>query len=454
MSSDYNDNLWNDVLKELQNNIQPRHYEFWFQNSKILALTDKAVKIQVSNEIIKQKIKENYLEHIKNSLFKCSGNELEIEFICEAKAEQQALFDFEIESEQVSQEVKDSTTYPPINLNSLYTFANFVVGPSNELAHSASVAVAKAPGKAYNPLFLHGAVGLGKTHLLQAICNGLISQGYNQQIVYLSCEEFVNEFISAIEDGNLGGFRYKYRSVSMILIDDIHFLAGKDRTQEEFFHTFNTLYNCHKQIILSSDSPPSEIPELKERLVSRFKWGLVATLDVPGFETRVAIVKKKAKLKNKELPDGICQYISENIVSNIRELEGAVNHLLAMAELHKKEITLDFCKRALKDIIRFNEPEIELSDVLEATIKFFNIKITDLQSKNRQQTVVLPRQVGMYLAKKLTKYSLQEIGAFFGGRDHTTVLHALDKIKELSQTSPRVTESLVEIEKQILEKKY
>ncbi len=454
MSADYNDNLWKDVLKELESNILPRHYEFWFQNTRILALTDKAVKIQVSNEIIKQKIKDNYLEHIKNALFKCSGNELEIEFLCEAKAEQQALFDFEIENEQIAQEPKEPSVYPPINLNDLYTFSNFVVGPSNELAHSASIAIVKAPGKAYNPLFLHGAVGLGKTHLLQAICHGLLSQGYNQQIVYLSCEEFVNEFIAAVEEGNLNGFRYKYRHVSMILIDDIHFLAGKDRTQEEFFHTFNKLYNSHKQIILSSDSPPSEIPELKERLVSRFKWGLVAQLDVPGFETRVAIVKKKAKIKNKELPDNICQYISENIVSNIRELEGAVNHLLAMADLHKKDITLEFCKRALKDIIRFNEPEIELSDILEATVKYFNIKITDLQSKARQQNVVLPRQVAMYLGKKLTKYSLQEIGAFFGGRDHTTVLHALDKIKELSQSSPRVGESLVTIEKEILAKKY
>ena len=459
MKNDYNTNLWKAVLNELKITVPQRLYDLWFTNTEIVSFSENLLSIQVQNEIIKQKIQEKYLAELKNAVFKLSGSQPEIEFIIPKKQEQQALFDFEeqetLYQEKISQESQPAvaTKTPPLNLNDMYRFSNFVVGPSNQLAHAACLAVAKTPGKAYNPLFMYGAVGLGKTHLLQAICHELLSGGYEYPIVYLSCEDFINEFITAVEQGDINGFRYKYRHVSLLLIDDVHFLASKERTQEEFFHTFNTLYNANKQIILTSDSPPSEIPELKERLVSRFKWGLVSQISIPVFETRVAIVKKKSKLKERELPDNVCQYISEHIISNIRELEGAVNHLLAMADLHGKEITLDFSKRALREIISFHEPEFHLDEIMETTAKQLNIKVSELKSKKRHKSIVIPRQIGMYMAKKLTNYSLQEIGSFFGGRDHTTVLHAVEKIKDLKNNSPQIADELEKLEKKLLEKK-
>ena len=458
MQTDYNINLWKAVLNELKKKIPQRLYDLWFTNSEIVSFSENLLSIQVQNEVIMQKIRQKYLDELKNAVFKLSGSQPEIEFIVQKRQEQQAIFDFEapenIYQEKISQESEPVVVpTPPLNLNDLYRFSNFVVGPSNQLAHAACLAVAKNPGKAYNPLFLYGAVGLGKTHLLQAVCHELLSGEYKHPIVYLSCEDFINEFITAVEQGDVNGFRYKYRHVSLLLIDDVHFLASKERTQEEFFHTFNTLYHANKQIILTSDSPPSEIPELKERLISRFKWGLVSHISIPVFETRVAIVRKKSKLKDRELPDNVCQYISEHIISNIRELEGAVNHLLAMAELHSKDITLDFAKRALREIISFHEAEIQLDEILEITAKQLNVKISELKSKKRHKSIVIPRQIGMYLAKKLTNYSLQEIGTFFGGRDHTTVLHAIERIKDLKSSSAQIADELEKVEKKILEKK-
>ena len=434
------DEIWNALLENIKPNIPQRHFDLWFKDTKLIFLQGNLATIQMPNEMIRVKIEDNYVELIQNSLAIYTETKPILKFVVEKKKtsskESQGVFDFikeeqKEESNSSSKKNKKSDkkiSIQPPALNELYTFENFVVGPSNSLAYAAALAVAKNPGKVYNPLFMYGSVGLGKTHLLQAICNEILSNGYNEPIIYLSCEDFVNDFIHAIEQGKVNDFREKYRNTSILVIDDIHFLANKERTQDEFFHTFNTLYNLDKQIILSSDSSASEIPELKSRLVSRFKWGLETQLLVPSIETRIAIVKKKSKLRNRELADNICKYIAENIVSNIRELEGAVNHLLATAELAHRDITLDFCKKALRDIITYTEPQINLYEILEEVSHYFKIKMSDLLSQTRQQKIVLPRQVAMYLSKKLTQNSLQEIGTFFG-RDHTTILHAMDKIE-------------------------
>lgn len=460
------DEIWNTLLENIKPNIPQRHFDLWFKDTKLIFLQDNLATIQMPNEMIRVKIKDNYVELIQNSLAIYTETKPILKFVVEKKRtsnkESQGVFDF-IEEDQDHQEESSSSTkkskksekkiiIQPPALNELYTFENFVVGPSNSLAYSTAVAVAKNPGKVYNPLFMYGSVGLGKTHLLQAICNEILSSGYHEPIIYLSCEDFVNEFIHAIEQGKVNNFRDKYRSTSILVIDDIHFLANKERTQDEFFHTFNTLYNLDKQIILSSDSSASEIPELKERLVSRFKWGLETQLLVPSLETRIAIVKKKSKLRNQELPDNICKYIADNIISNIRELEGAVNHLLATAELSQREITLEFCKKALKDIITYTEPQINLYEILEEVSHYFKIKMADLLSQTRQQKIVLPRQVAMYLSKKLTPNSLQEIGTFFG-RDHTTILHAIDKIEIIQKKNQAIHTALDDIECSILERK-
>ncbi len=327
-------------------------------------------------------------------------------------------------------------------LNEDYVFENFVAGPSNKLAYAAAVAVADNPAQAYNPLFLHGSVGLGKTHLLQAICQRVLARKPETRIIYLSCETFVNQFISAVEAGDLEDFRYRYRHVDMLLIDDIHFLAKKERTQEEFFHTFNTLYHSRKQIVLSCDSPPREIPTLEDRLVSRFKWGLVLEIEEPDHETRVAIVRRKAERKNVQFPDGVCELIADNIATNIRELEGAVLRVIGYAALTNKPLTLDLAREALRDVIQPKERKVTIETILRIVADHYGVKPSDITGKRRHKSVSQPRQVCMYLARRLTDYSLVEIGGQFGGRDHTTVIYANEKIAGEIEKRPRLREDL------------
>ncbi|NIA20911.1 MAG: chromosomal replication initiator protein DnaA [Anaerolineaceae bacterium] len=329
-----------------------------------------------------------------------------------------------------------------LRLNPNYTFDNFVVAPSNRLAHAACSAVCEAPGRAYNPLFLHGTVGLGKSHLLQAICQRLLMRKEKIEILYLSCESFVNQFIVSVERGELEQFRYRYRHVDVLVIDDIHFLADKERTQEEFFHTFNTLYQSQRQVILSSDSPPHEIPHLEERLVSRFKWGLVARLDKPSFETRVAIVTKKARLRGLELPEEVIRFIARTIDTNIRELEGAVTRVGAQSQLTGATISVDSAREVLMDSLPQRPREIIVPEIIAAVVRRFSIRVADLQSKRRSKSISEPRQIAMYLSRRMTKLSLEEIGGYFGGRDHTTVLHADRKIKELVASDPEMKATL------------
>jgi chromosomal replication initiator protein len=316
-------------------------------------------------------------------------------------------------------------------LNPQYTFENFITGPCNRMAHAAALAVGDLPGRAYNPLFLHASVGLGKTHLIQALCHKINQNRPDVAMMYMSCEDFVNRFITAIERGQIEEFRYRFRYLDVLVIDDIHFLADKERTQEEFFHTFNTLYQAQKQVVLSSDSPPQEIPRLEERLVSRFKWGLVVRIDRPSYETRVAIVQTKARLRGRELPEEVVKYIATVIDTNNRELEGAVVRVLGYASLCNRHVDVDLAKEALRDLVGARPKSITIQTIADAVLVRYNTRLADLQSKRRAQSVTMPRQICMYIARRLTNQSLQEIGAFFGGRDHTTVLHAERKVKQM-----------------------
>ncbi len=334
----------------------------------------------------------------------------------------------------------------PLPLNPDYVFENFVTGPCNRLPHAAAVAVAEQPGRAYNPLFIHGGVGLGKTHLLQAVSQKVLERQGDLRILYLSCDSFINQFITAVENGEMNLFRHRYRDADLLIIDDVHFLAGRDRTQEEFFHTFNTLYQSHKQIILSADCPPSEIPELEERLVSRFNWGLVARIDKPCYETRVAILQKKARMRGLVLPDDVICYIAAKVDNNTRELEGAITRIQGMALLQEGRIDLELAKAALGETATSEQRRITIQQIIESVTEYYNVKVSDLQSKKRHKSIAFPRQVCMYLARRHTRYSLDEIGGYFGGRDHTTVLHAVRTVTRDVTEEPDIAEQVNRIE--------
>jgi len=335
-------------------------------------------------------------------------------------------------------------------LNPQYTFDNFVTGPCNRMAHAAALAVGDLPGRAYNPLFIHSSVGLGKSHLIQAVCHKVLSTRPEAAVMYVSCEDFVNQFITAIERGQIEDFRYRFRHLDALVIDDIHFLADKDRTQEEFFHTFNTLYQSQKQVVLSSDSPPHEIPRLEERLVSRFKWGLVVRIDHPSYETRVAIVQKKSRLRGIELPEDVVRYVATVLDTNNRELEGAVIRILGYASLCNRQVDVELAKEALRDLVKAPSRTIAIQDIVDAVLQRHNVRLSDLQSKRRSQSVAAPRHLCMYLARQLTNRSLEEIGAFFGGRDHTTVLHAERKIRLMIGRDPGFRSLVETLERDIL----
>ncbi len=330
----------------------------------------------------------------------------------------------------------------PLRLHEHYTFENFIVGPSNRIPHAAAKAVAQDPGRAYNPLFLHGSVGLGKTHLLHAVCKEFQRRWPGERICFLSCEEFTNEFVLALQRHDLERFRARFRNVHLLVIDDINFLAGKERTQEEFFHTFNQLFQSHRQIVVSSDAPPSEIPTLEERLVSRFKWGLVAKLEQPEMETGMAILRRKAEILGVAVPNDVVEYIASNFRANIRELEGALLSVSARARVLEVPVDMNLAKEALEPTIPQGKPALTLDDITSAVAAHFQAKITDLRSKKRARSVSMPRQVVMHLARQMTALSLEEIGEAFGGRDHSTVLYAIRKVEEQIATDARFAQEI------------
>jgi len=331
-----------------------------------------------------------------------------------------------------------------------YSFDNFVIGPGNRLAHAAATAVSNKPGQAYNPLFIHGGVGLGKTHLLQSICQTAMRIHRSMRIYYVSCNGFMTQFLEAVQAGEMSGFRNKFRDFDMLVIDDIHDLSKRDQTQEEFFHTFNTLFQLGRQIVLSSDAPPSEIPYLEERLTSRFGCGLVACVEPPGFETRVAIIKKKAQNRRIEISDEVASYIAARVDSNVRLLEGAIIKLQGISLLDNTTIDLAMAKRAIGSAgSDDNQKHVSIQDILDAITSFYDIRLTDLLSKRRHKSVTVPRQLGMWLARRHTRFSLEEIGGYFGGRDHTTVMHAIKSIDNKKGGDDRFHRDIGRIEGQL-----
>ncbi len=427
---------WLKISEELKKTISPQSFETWIKPLKPLGLKDDLLTIEAPNKFFKDWLVEHYQEQIIKIANRLMGKKATLSFVM-GQAEKPFIKPF------FKKNGKAASSGLSVFLNPRYTFEDFVVGPSNRFAHAATMAVAESPADAYNPLFIYGGVGLGKTHLMQAIGQHLLKNKPQIQTLYISSERFTNQLISAIQNRTTLSFRAKYRSVDVLLIDDIHFIAGKESTQEEFFHTFNALYDARKQIVISSDRPPKEIPKLEERLVSRFECGLITDVQPPDLETRIAILRKKAEKEVVGVPNDVTFFIANKIKSNIRELEGALIRVVAYSLLMGKEISVDLAKEVLKEaLLQEQEKRITIELIQKEVAGYFDIRLSDMTTKRRTKAVAHPRQIAMYLARNLTDFSLPKIGEAFGGRDHSTVLHACEKIQQALKTNPN-TQSLL-----------
>lgn len=423
-------NIWDKVLDIIEDKINHQSFKTWFIPTKFISCENNVLKILVPNKFYKTWLTEHYLDIISQSLRDISLEHLNFEFIINDFENEDDVFPLENESKTQINHL-NIPVFPLPSLNPKYTFNTFVVGSSNQFAHAAALAVAEHPSLTYNPLFIYGGAGLGKTHLLHAIAHLIIDKYKNFKIVYTQAEKFTNELINAIRYDNMNNFRNKYRNIDVLLIDDIQFIAGKERTEEEFFHTFNTLFEAHKQIVISSDSPPKDIPTIEERLRSRFEWGLISDVQPPELETKVAILMKKAEAERINLPDEVAFFIASKVKSNIRELEGCLIKLGAFSSLNSLEISLIMAKDILNDLFINDDKFVSIESIQKIVCKNFSIKLADLKSKNRCRAVSFPRQIAMYLCRKITNQSLPKIAESFGGKDHTTVLHACGKIETL-----------------------
>jgi chromosomal replication initiator protein len=431
--------IWNQLIPLLEKSLNRPIYEALISSTKPVAIRDNLLEIAVPNEVVKDWLSKHCVTLLEQEISQLQPEITKVLFVVGPKD----LFTTPKLEETKTPMEKGTVASVPF-LNPRYTFDNFVVGHGNRFAHAASLAVAEAPAKAYNPLFLYGGVGLGKTHLMQAIGHRLATTNSRAKILYITSETFTNELINSIRDDKTTQFRNKYRNIDLLLVDDVQFLAGKERTQEEFFHTFNTLYEAGKQVVVSSDRPPKEIPTLEERLRSRFEWGLTADIQAPDFETRIAILKKKSELSELSVPDDILSYIASKIMSNIRELEGALIRVVAFASLTSSDINVPLVDQVLKDILEPNKNNSNISiDLIKKTAaEYYSIKLDDMSAKIRTKEIAIARQVAMYLARELTGASLPKIGEDFGGRDHTTVLHAYAKIKSAHKTNSEIQEAI------------
>jgi chromosomal replication initiator protein len=441
------DDLWGKTLAVIEKKISKPSFETWLKSTKAISLQGKTLIVEAPNEFARDWLEGNYSQILAKIIHELTGAEMELKFVIpDAHTEDQ-----ETASTAINRKKAQQTENYQTMLNPKYTFDTFVIGSGNRFAHAASLAVAEAPAKAYNPLFIYGGVGLGKTHLMHAIGHYILEHNPSAKVVYISSEKFTNEFINAIRDNRADDFRNKYRNVDILLIDDIQFLAGKESTQEEFFHTFNTLHEESKQIVISSDRPPKEIPTLEDRLRSRFEWGLITDITPPDLETRIAILRKKAKAEGLDIPNEVMIYIANQIDSNIRELEGALIRVVAYSSLENKDITAELAAEALKDIIPASKPNVlTIQDIQKAVGEYFGLKLEDFKAKKRTKSVAFPRQIAMYLARELTDFSLPKIGEEFGGRDHTTVIHAHEKISKLIQEDPLFLKQLEEIKNKLI----
>ena len=438
--------LWQKLSSALKPQVSADTFKRWFSAVELVGATDKTLSFRVPNNIYQYWIESNHMVALQAAVLTAFGEPREIKFI---SSESPIEISEEIgvsKQTDSGREIKSASS-SALGLNPRNTFESFVVGPNNEIAHAASLAVAQAPARTYNPLFIYGGVGLGKTHLMQAIGQYVVAKKKHMKVIYLSSELFINEFIDAIQHNNLVKFRKRYRQADLLCIDDIQFLGGKERSQEEFFHTFNTLFDGHKQIVLSCDRPASEIANLEHRLVSRFEWGLTAELQPPAIETRLAILRKKARGMQIKLPDEIFEFLANRIRSNVRRLEGALMRVASFASLSGKQLTGEVIEHLLKDILQEEaRTSITIEQIQRRVAEHFDVRLADMTSKRRPASIAFPRQVAMYLARELTKSSLNEIGDAFGGRDHGTVLHACKLVKKRmkEQDSIRQTISFID----------
>ncbi|AJD31707.1 MULTISPECIES: chromosomal replication initiator protein DnaA [Clostridium] len=440
---------WEKAINIIKGELTEVSFNTWIKSINPISLENNSLKLAVPNDFTKGILESRYKDLIVNALKLLTSKKYNIDFIVtteEKIEENQKNHNNEKSNIVVNDEMSTM-------LNPKYTFDSFVIGNSNRFAHAASLAVAESPAKAYNPLFIYGGVGLGKTHLMHAIGHYILHNNPKSQVVYVSSEKFTNELINSIKDDKNVEFRNKYRNIDILLVDDIQFIAGKERTQEEFFHTFNALYEANKQIIISSDRPPKEIPTLEDRLRSRFEWGLIADIQAPDFETRMAILKKKADVEKLNIPNEVMVYIATKIKSNIRELEGALIRIVAFSSLTNKEISVDLASEALKDIISSKQTrQVTIDIIQEVVANYYNLKIEDLKSARRTRNIAFPRQIAMYLSRKLTDMSLPKIGEEFGGRDHTTVIHAYEKISNNLKKDESLQNAIKELNKRINQK--
>ncbi len=445
------ESLWADTVARLESELSTPSLEAWVRQVFPLSLDDGVLDLAVPSDFVRQIIASRYTGLLRDVLAQSAGRPIDVHLILTPKSpditDNDKTLPLPVSASEPtpsspSQEVSETSESEfHTRLNPKYVFEAFVVGVSNRFAHAACQAVAEMPARAYNPLFLYGGVGLGKTHLMHAIGHHVLSGSPHSRVLYVSSENFTNEMINAIRDDKMVRFRQRYRNIDVLLIDDIQFVAGKERTQEEFFHTFEALHGAHKQIVISSDRPPKDIPTLEERLRSRFEWGLITDIQPPDLETRIAILAKKAQLENLYVPDTVLQFIATRVDTNIRELEGALIRVMAYGSITRQPLTTELALEALKDVLPHATPKpITIRLIQEEVVKHFELQVTDLKAKTRTRNVAFPRQVAMYLARQLTDASLPRIGEDFGGRDHTTVIHACEKIHQELQEDPQLAQ--------------
>jgi chromosomal replication initiator protein len=430
-------NLWEQVLARVETKVNRHSFYTWFKPTSFVGEDRAAVTVRVPNALFKDWLTKHYSAVITEAMSEVKRSGLAVNFVSDSQPDTSMIPLTPDEAGTVDAEPASSPgAAGGAGLNPRYTFDTFIVGSSNQFAHAACRAVAELPSRSYNPLYIYGGVGLGKTHLMHAVGHYVLQHDRNLKLTYISSERFMNEMINAVRYDRVIDFRERYRSVDLLLVDDIQFLAGKEGTQTEFFHTFNALYDSQKQIVLSSDCPPHEIPALEERLRSRFEWGLIADIQSPDLETKVAILKKKAETEAVPLPDDVAIYIAGRIKSNIRELEGSLIRLIAYASLTGQEISLSLAQEVLKNILDHDERAVTIEIIQKYVADYYNLKLVELKSRNNSKSVAMPRQIAMYLCKSLTHASLPEIGRSFGGKHHSTVIHSIRKVEDLRKRDP------------------
>jgi len=437
--------LWAAALGEIKDRIGRQNFDTWIKPVRFLAKNKNEITLEVPNKFFRDWLTENYLSQIESILGAIAKQEINILFSVNQKLESRASTEKPTKKDDKEREKPQRSN----NLVPKYTFENFVIGASNQFAHAACMAVANQPGDHYNPLFIYGGVGLGKTHLVNAIGHWAEAQRPGLKIVYLSSETFMNELIASLRRDRMDEFKAKFRSVDILILDDVQFIAGKERTQEEFFHTFNSLYESHKQIVITSDKFPKDIPGLEDRLRNRFEWGLIADIQPPDVETRIAILQKKAEVEGVQLPHDVAIFLASNIDSNVRELEGSLTSLGAFASLTKARITVELTKEVLRHTLKGADKDVTIENIQKTICEFFNIRIGDLKAKRRTQNIALPRQVAMYLCRKHTETSFPAIGDKFGGRDHSTVIHASKTIERRIKEDPHMQNTIEKLERSL-----